>query len=32
MPGFLVETVETGTKNRYVIEASHVLQRKFRKD
>ena len=29
---FLSETVETGTKNRCVIEALHVLQRKLRKD
>ena len=29
---FLVETVETGTKNRCVIEATHVLRRKLRKD
>ena len=29
---FLAETVETGTKNRYVIEATHVLRRKRRKD
>ena len=29
---FLVETVETGTKNCCVIEATHVLQRKLRKD
>ena len=29
---FLAETVETGTKNRCVIEALHVLQRKLRKD
>ena len=27
-----METVETGTKNRCVIEATHVLQRKLRKD
>ena len=28
---FLVETVETGTKNRCVIEATHLLLRKLRK-
>jgi len=28
----LAETVETGTKNRCVIEATHVLRRKLRKD
>ena len=28
---FLVETVETGTKNRCMIEATHVLLRKLRK-
>ena len=27
----LAETVETGTKNRCVIEATHVLRRKLRK-
>ena len=26
---FLAETVETGTKNRCVIEATHVLRRKL---
>ena len=29
---FLAENVETGTKNRCVIEATHVLRRKLRKD
>ena len=29
---FLAETVETGTKNRCVIEATHILRRKLRKD
>ena len=29
---FLAETVETGTKKRCVIEATHVLRRKLRKD
>ena len=29
---FLAETVETGTKNRCVIEATHVLRRKLRKN
>ena len=29
---FLAETVETGNKNRCVTEATHVLQRKLRKD
>ena len=29
---FLAETVETGTKNRCVIEATHVMRRKLRKD
>ena len=29
---FLAETVETGTKNCWVIEATHVLRRKLRKD
>ena len=29
---FLKETVETGTKNRCVIEATNVLRRKLRKD
>ena len=29
---FLAETVETRTKNRSVIEATHVLQRKVTKD
>ena len=29
---FLADTVETVTKNRCVIEATHVLQRKLRKD
>ena len=29
---FLAETVETRTKNRYVIEATLVLRRKLRKD
>ena len=29
---FLEETVETGTNNRWVIEATHVLRRKLRKD
>ena len=29
---FLKETVETGTKNRCVFEATHVLRRKLRKD
>ena len=29
---FLAENVETGTKNRCVIEATHVLPRKLRKD
>ena len=28
----LAETVETGTKNHYVIEATHVLRRKLWKD
>ena len=32
VPGILVETVETGIKNFCVIEATHVLQRKLRKD
>ena len=29
---FLAETVKTGTKNHYVIEAMHVLQRKLKKN
>ena len=29
---FLAETMKTGTKNRCVIEAMHVLQRKLKKD
>ena len=29
---FLAETVETGNKNRYVTEDTHVLRRKLRKD
>ena len=29
---FLTETMETGTKNRCVIEATHVLRRKLWKD
>ena len=29
---FLAETVESGSKNRCVIEATHVLRRKHRKD
>ena len=29
MPGVLAETVETENKNRCVIEATHVLQRKL---
>ena len=29
--GLLAETVETGTKNRCLIEATHVLRRKLRK-
>ena len=29
---FLAETVKTGTKNRCVIEATHVLQRKLKKN
>ena len=29
---FLAETVETGNKNHCVIEATHVLRRKLRKD
>ena len=29
---FLEETVETGTKNRCMIEATHLLRRKVRKD
>ena len=29
---FLAETVETGNKNRCVMEATHVLRRKLRKD
>ena len=29
---FLADTVETGTKNGYVMEATHVLRRKLRKD
>ena len=29
---FLAESVETGTRNRCVIEATHVLRRKIRKD
>ena len=28
MPGVLAETVETGTKNLCVMEATHVLRRK----
>ena len=28
----VAETVETGDKNRCVIEATNVLRRKFRKD
>ena len=28
---FLADTVETGTKNRCVMEATHVLRRKLRK-
>ena len=28
---FLKDTVETGTKNRCVMEATHVLRRKLRK-
>ena len=28
----LAESMETGTKNRCVIEATHVLERKLRKD
>ena len=28
----LAETVETGTKNHYVIEATHVLRRKLGKN
>ena len=31
-PTFPAETVETGNKNRCVIEATHVLRRKLRKD
>ena len=31
MSGLLAETVETGTKNRCLIEATHVLRRKLRK-
>ena len=29
---FLAETMETGNKNRCVMEATHVLRRKLRKD
>ena len=29
---FLAATVETGNKNRFVIEVTHVLRRKIRKD
>lgn len=29
---FLAETVKTGTKNHYVIEAMHVLQRELKKN
>ena len=29
---FLAATMKTGTKNRCVIEATHVLQRKLKKD
>ena len=31
MSGVLAETVETGTKDRCVIEATHVLRKKLRK-
>ena len=31
-PAFLAETVETGTKNCSVIEVTHVLRRKLKKD
>ena len=31
VPGVLAETVESGTMNRCVIEATHVLRRKLRK-
>ena len=29
---FLADTVETGTNNRFVMEATHVLRRKLSKD
>ena len=29
---FLAETVETGNKNRWATEATHVLRRRLRKD
>ena len=32
VPVVLAETVETGTKNCCVIEATHVLRRKLRTD
>ena len=32
MSGLLAEAVETGTKNRCLIEATHVLRRKLRKN
>ena len=32
MSGVLTETVETGTKNRSLIETTHVLRRKLRKN
>ena len=31
-PAFLVEAVETGNKNRWVTEVTHVLRRKLRED